>query len=165
MSIKKAPRVGFSLNLVPRWRARIDLARYMTRQLSKRFGHISLHPGYLFRASVLVVNLKGEKFLLAVRENKRPVNNDRAWEILLNPSRFPSPAKRFPEDEQERYAKDLLVISTEIDAVLTRTPGVARLRWWFVGWDVNKPGVRRPVNLPWHPDAGQDAGNRLVPIE
>jgi hypothetical protein len=144
MGTKRAPRVAFSLNIVPKWRARIDLARMMSQQLSTRFGHISLHPGYFFRASVLVVNLNLERVLVGVRENRYPGNTARFWEIAINPSRFPAPAKRFPDDEQERYAKDLLVISEEVHAVLTRTPGVAQLRWWFVGWDVGKPGVRRP---------------------
>jgi hypothetical protein len=85
---------------------------------------------------------------------KYPGNTVRFWQISINPPGFPAPAKRFPDDEQERYAKDLLVISNEVHAVLTRTPGVAQLHWWFVGWDVNKPGVRRPVDLPWREDAG-----------
>lgn len=150
MSIKQAPRAGSGLQIVPKWRARIDLARMMTRQLSKRFGDVRLYPGFLFKASVLVVNLDGEKFLLEIRGNKHPGNTARVWEIAVNPSRFPAPAKHFPQDEQEAYAKDLIVISNEVHAVLSRTPGVTRLRWWFVGWDVSKPGVRSPAELPWH---------------
>lgn len=150
---KKAPRVGFGLEIVPKWRARVDLARMMTRQLSKRFGRIPLYPGYFFRNSVLVVTLNGEKFHLLVRQNKYPGNPVRMWEIMINPSRFSVLSERFPEDEQERYAKDLKVISNEVHAVLARTPGITRLRWWFVGWDVNQPGVRTPAELPWRVDA------------
>jgi hypothetical protein len=124
----------------------------MARQLSKRFGHVSVYPGYFLKASVLVVNFNAEKFLLGVRKNKYRGYAVPMWEISINPSRFPTPAKRFPEDEQERYAQDLLVISKELDAVLTRTPGIERLRWWFVGWDIHKAGVRRPVDLPWRLD-------------
>jgi hypothetical protein len=122
----------------------------MTRQLSKRFGRIPLYPGYFFRNSVLIVTLNGEKFHLLVRQNKYPGNAVRMWEIMINPSRFSVLSERFPEDEQERYAKDLMVISKEVHAVLARTPGITRLRWWFVGWDVNQPGVRTPAELPWH---------------
>lgn len=149
MNVKRAPRVGFGLQIVPKWRARVDLARMMTRQLSKRFGYIPLYPGYLFRASVLIVNLNGEKFLVRVREDKYPGSTVRMWEISINPSRFAVPGERLPEDEQQRYAKDLMVICNAIHAVLTRTPGVTRLRWCFVGWDVNKSRVRTPAELPW----------------
>jgi hypothetical protein len=149
---KWAPRVGFTLNLVPKWRARVDLAKMMTRQLSKRFGLIPLHAGYFFRASVLVVNLNGEKFLLGVREKTLTGTAAKFWEISINPSRFPFPGKRFPDDEQERYAKDLFVISKAVHEVLTRTAGVSQVRWWFVGWG-DKPGVRSPADLPWQLDS------------
>ena len=84
---------------------------------------------------------------------------------MINASRFPEPGKRFPEDEQERYAKDLMVISNEVHAVLAGTPGVTRLRWWFVGWDVSKPGVKSPEELPWHLDVlgpGQSSDGEIV---
>jgi hypothetical protein len=164
MSFKRAPRVGFGLEIVPKWRARVDLARMMTRQLSKRFGHIPLYPGYCFRNSVLVVTLNGEKFHLLVRQNKYPGNAVRMWEIMINPSRFSVLSEGSPEDEQERYAKDLMAISGEVHAVLARTPGITRLRWWFVGWDVNQPGVRTPAELPWRVDAPEqpDAENRKM---
>jgi hypothetical protein len=75
------------------------------------------------------------------------------WEILIHPSRFPEPGKCFPEEDQERYAKDLRLISDEIHAVPARTSGVTRLRWWFFGWNVNKPGLRTPSQLAWRVDA------------
>ena len=106
MSIKKAPWVGFELQIVPKWRARIDLARMMTRQLSNRFGHILLSPGFFFRASVLAVDLDGEKYFVGIRENKNSANSLRMWEIWVGPSRFPVPSDHFPEDEQEKYAKN-----------------------------------------------------------
>lgn len=158
MSTKRAPRVGFSLELVPKWRARIDLARMMARQLSKRFGHIPLYPGYFFfNSSALLVTLNGEKFVVLVRQDKSkyPGHKDRMWQVLISPYKFRSPAVCFPEDEQERYAKDLMSISKEVHAVLFRTPTIRRLRWWFVGWDMNQPGVRTPAELPWRLDASE----------
>jgi len=152
MSIKKAPWAGFGLQIVPKWRARIDLARMMTRQLSKRFGRVLLSPGVFFRTSVLAVELNGEKFLIGIRENKTPGKPVRMWELWVGPARFPVPSDHFPEDEQEKYAKDLMIISNEIHAVLTMTSGVTSLRWWFAGWDVTKPGVRTPAELPWQVD-------------
>ena len=149
MSVKKAPRVAFGLEIVPRWKARLDLARMMRRQLSKRFGRILFHPGFISKLSVLGLELNGERFLVGIRENKYPGNTAKMWEIAINPARFPVPTKSFPEDEQERYAKDLIVISNEVHAVLARTPGVTRMRWWFVGWDVGNPGMRTPRELPW----------------
>lgn len=122
MSMNRTPWVGFGLQIVPKWRVRIDLARMMTRQLSKRFGHIRLSPGYFFRVSVLVVNLNGDKFLVGIRENKHPGNTVRMREIWASPARFPVSSDHFPEEEQDRYAKDLTVISNEIHAVLSQTP-------------------------------------------
>jgi hypothetical protein len=128
----------------------MDLARMMTRQLSKRFEHVRLYTGWIFfRNSVVEVDLNGEKFIVVIRENKYPGNPARMWEIMINPYRFPIPGKRFREEEQERYANDLRLISNEVHAVLSRTPGVTRLRWWFFGWDISKPGVRTPAELPW----------------
>lgn len=153
MSINRTPCGGFGLQIEPKWRARIDLARMMARQLSKRFGHIRLSLGLFFRVSVLVVNLNGEKFLVGIRENKHPGHTVRIWEIWVSPSRFPLASDHFPEDEQDRYAKNLMVISNEIHAVLSQTPGVTRLRWWFAGWDRTRPGVRTPRELPWPKDS------------
>lgn len=155
MSMNRTPWVGFGLQIVPKWRARIDLARMMTRQLSRCFGHIRLSPGYFFRVSVLVVNLNGDKFLVGIRENKHPGNTVRMWEIWASPARFPVSSDHFPEEEQDRYAKDLTVISNEIHAVLSQTPGVTRLRWWFAGWDRTMPGVRTPRELPWRKDSAE----------
>lgn len=150
------PRVGFGLQIVPKWRARVDLAKWLTRQLSKRFGHIPLYPGYLFRASILVVSLNNEKFHVRVRELKRAGSTMRMWEIGVNPSCFfPLFGERLPENEQERYAKDLLAISNEIHAVLSGTPEVTRLRWWFAGWDIKTPAVPTPAKLPWHVNTAQ----------
>jgi hypothetical protein len=165
MSIRRAPRVGFALNIVPKWRARVDLARMLTRQLSKRFAEIRLYPGHLFRNSVLLVTLNAEKFVVLVREDKYKYSghNDRMWQILISPYKFRSPAVCFPEDEQERYAKDLMAISKEVHAVLFRTPTIGRLRWWFVGWDVNQSGVRTPAELPWHVDAAKRPGVETYP--
>lgn len=114
-------------------------------------------PRVLFRNSVILVTLNGEKFVALVRQDKfkYPGHKDRMWQILISPYKFRSPAMRFPEDEQERYAKDLLAISKEVHAVLIRTPTVRRLRWWFVGWDMNQPGVRTPAELPWHIDCSK----------
>lgn len=83
------------------------------------------------------------------------------WEIAINAVRFPAPLKRFPEDQQIKYANDLMVISNEVHAVLTKTVGVTRLRWWFAGWDASKPGVRTPAQLPWRVDASELAGPDL----
>jgi hypothetical protein len=159
MNIKRAPRVGFGLQIVPRWRARIDLARMMTRQLSKRFSDVRFYPGWLFPNSALLVTLSGDKFVVLVRKDKYkyPGHRDRMWQIMINPYKFRSPAVHFPQVEQERYAKDLMVISSEVHSVLTRTPGITRLRWWFVGWDVTKPGVRTPKELPWHMDSARES--------
>jgi hypothetical protein len=123
-----------------------------------------LYPGYFFRASVILVNLNGEGFFIVVRKNKCPGNTGSMWGILINPSRFPEPGKSFPEDDQERCAKDLRLISDEVHAVLARTSGVTRLRWWFFGWDVNRPGVRTPSQLPWRVDVPEltDAENRKM---
>jgi hypothetical protein len=152
MSIKRAPRVAFSLNLVPRWRARVDLAKAMKLQLSKRFGRIQLYPFYLYTVSLVVLTVSGERFLIVVRKMKTSGIWVGTWEISINPWRFPFPARRFPEDEEQRYANDLFVISNEVHAVLARSPGVERLRWWFVGWESGRPGVRTPAELPWHAD-------------
>lgn len=155
MSIKRAPRVAFSLNIAPKWRARFDLSRFMTRQLSKRFGSIPLHPGFILGTSVLVVSLNGERFLIGICRVKYPGSTKKEWQIEINPSRFPVPSKRFPEAEQEKYANDLKIISNEIHAVLAKTPGVTRLRWFFVGWGFVKPGVRTPRELPWRMDVSE----------
>lgn len=150
MSIKKAPRVTFSLEIVPKWRSRVELARSMRRQLSKRFRHIcSSHSIDFFRLSGLAVNLNDEYVLVGIGTYRESRNSMSMWEIAVNPARFPVPSKNFPEHEQKKYAKDLLLVSEEIHAVLIRTPGVAHLRWYFEGWDVRIPGVRTPAELPW----------------
>jgi hypothetical protein len=152
--VKKAPRVAFGLKIVPKWRGRIDLARWMTRQLSKRFGPILLsHSVDFFRVSGLSINWNGQHFLVGISRNKEPGNTLIIWQVQINPAPFPVPSRRFPEDEQEKYAKGLLLISQEIHALLIKAPGVAGLRWFFEGWDVEKPGVRTPTELPWHGEA------------
>lgn len=157
--LKKAPRAAFGLKMVPKWRGHIDLARWMTRQLSKRFGRILLsHSVDFFRVSGLSINLNGQRFLVGISRHKAPGDTLIMWQIQINPAQFPVPSKRFPKDEQERYARDLLLISQEIHALLIRAPGVAGLRWFFEGWDVEKPGVRTPAELPWHGEGLEPTG-------
>ncbi len=158
MSIKQAPRVAFSLNIVPKWRARLDLARMMTRQLSKSLGCIQLHPGFILGTSVLVVSVNGEKFLIGICKVKYPGSAIKEWQIEVSPARFSVPRKHFPEDAQEKYAKELMNISNKIQAVLARTPGVTRLRWFFVGWGFKTPGVHTPLELPWRVDVQVHGG-------
>jgi hypothetical protein len=124
----------------------------MKLQLSKRFGRVQLYPMYLLTVSQLVVTVNAERFIIAIFKMKSSGKWVGTWQISISPYRFPRPAKRYPEDEEERYAKDLSVISNEVHAVLARIPGIERLRWWFVGWESGKPGVRTPRELPWHAD-------------
>ena len=66
-------------------------------------------------------------------------------------------------------AGDLLLIADSIHALLTTIPGVARLVWFFQGWDIKIPGARTPAELPWHADApeqltfGHSEGDSMIP--
>lgn len=151
-SIQRVPRVGFGLEQQPARRARREIAGMLERHLSKRFGPVRSFRRYFLPVSLLMLNVNGNNFVASIARERLKGQDDGEWCVAVNPLDYPVPKKNLPEDEERKYARDLMLISDEIQTLLTNTPGVTRLRWFFEGWDVDKPGVRDPAELPWHVD-------------
>lgn len=152
MSIQRVPRVGFSLELLPARRAREELTGMFERHLSRRFGPVRTLRRFIFPVSLLTFNLAEGKYVVAINRETRKNRGHGEWYVAIDPLEYPVPMKNLPADEERKYARNLMVISDEIHALLASTPGVTRLRWFFDGWDARKPGVRTPVELPWYVD-------------
>jgi hypothetical protein len=106
----------------------------------------------------LMLNAAGSEFLVALLHDKHAGQGGGAWLLTINPLDYPVPKRNLPKEAEMKYANGLMLISHEIEGLLTNTPTVTRQRWFFEGWESNKPGVRTPAELPWHVDAPELRG-------
>lgn len=156
MSIHRVPRVQFCLELLPVRRARKELALMFEKHLAKRFGPVRVFKRVFLPVSILTLNIRDSKFVIAVTRERRK-KHDNEWYVSVDPIEYPAP-KNLPRELERKYATDMLAISEEMNVLLTGVPGVTRLRWYFEGWDIKKPGVRTPAELPWHVDVPELSG-------
>jgi hypothetical protein len=126
------------------------------RHLSQHFGQIRSIQRLVLPVSVLLLKLPGGDFTVTIRRVLR--KRFAEWRIGVDPLAYPGLWKKLPKEEERKYAKDLLLISTEIHALLTSVPGITRVRWFFEGWNLRRPGVRTPAELPWYMDVPELRG-------
>lgn len=147
MSIQRVPRVEFILENPPVRMARKALIAMLQRHLAKRFGQVRLFGIFLFPGSMLKLNVSGEDFVVGIKPTRWEGYKDQGWYMAVDPLEFAS------KSEEWKYAEGLKLISGEIQALLTGTLGVTRMRWFFEDWDMKRPGVENPAELPWGTDA------------
>lgn len=152
MSIRRLPRVVFSAELPPPRRARKRLAEALRRCLSSTFGPIQSFQLPLVPVTVLRLKIAQRNFVVAIKRLKRKGVGNGEWKIRVDPLDYPSRLKGISSDEERKLARDLMAICGAVDTVLKDIPTVARLRWYFVGWNASIPGVSTPAELPWHLD-------------
>ena len=159
MSIQRLPRVVFNLELVRARGARNELTRKVEQHLSKHLGAVRAIGRWIFPVSVLEIALATGNFVVGITRRRRKGPNYGAWCISIDPATSRVPGD-ISNDEQRKAAKDLMLISDVIHALLADIPGVTRLRWFFEGWDNRTPAVRTPAELPWHLDIPELRGPR-----
>lgn len=143
-----APRAMFTLDALPALGARRKLADMFARRLSEQFGPIQVLRRVIYPVAFLAFKVSGVDYSVGItRRHRGPRKGE--WYVLIDPLDSASGVTNPTVDEQRTYARDLRRISDEIHAVLSTAPGVTRLRWFFEGWDVKKPGVQTPPELPW----------------
>lgn len=153
-ALQKVPRVMFSLDLAPVRRARRKLADRLARRLSEKFGTVDVFPRAIFPVAYLKLKVDGLDFGVCIAHRKAQGPGNGEWRVTIDPFDAPAPLANLSRDEQRDCARDLRMrglrmISDEIHAEVTTISGVTRLRWFFRGWDVKKPGVQTPAELPW----------------
>lgn len=128
------------------------------RHLSKRFGPMRVLKRVFLPVSILTLNVLDDEFVIAVTpERRKKYANE--WYVSIDPIQYPAP-KKLPRELEMKFATQLLTISEEMNVLLTSVSGVTRLRWYFEGWDIARPGVRTPAELPWSVDAPELSGTR-----
>jgi hypothetical protein len=139
----------FALDPAPVLGARGKLADMFARRLSEQFGPIQVIRRVIYPVAFLVFKVGGVDYSVGItrRRHRRPRKGE--WYVLIDPLDAASAVTNPTIDEQRTYARDLRLIIDEIHAVLSTAPGVTRLRWFFEGWDVKKPGVQTPQELSW----------------
>lgn len=154
MSLRKLPRAIFGFELQPVLPTLQELANVLKEGLSKRFGRVQVRYPFiqrLYRESMLIVSVNGREVLVSLlRDGSRGElpEYQREWMVLIDP--FSGPVWRVLRHDSERgYESEFLAVSNEVHALLGEVPRIARLRWYFKGWDPNKPAVRTPSELPW----------------
>jgi len=159
MSIQRLPRVVFNLELVPARGARKELTKKIERHLSKNVGQVRSIGRWIFPVSLLQITLAAGNFAVGIARRRRKGPDYGAWSISIDPviGRVPG---NISSEEQRKCAKDLMLISDAIHALLTEIPGVTRLRWFFEGWNNKTPAVGSPADLPWHLDVPELCGPR-----
>lgn len=161
MGFRQTPRVAFSLNLLPKWKARYDMGRWLRGKLSSKFGNIALAMGITY--TYLTMKADELYFSISIRRRKDPRRPSFSlWEITVAPSRYPVPRIPFPENKQAEYLNGLRRISDELHAILLRQQGVGALRWWFPGWNADSPGKPSPSELPWRPPPTETRAKEVI---
>jgi len=130
----------------------------LERHLSARFGPVRSSRLNILSVSQLMLTADGNDFLVAFAREKHKGQDDGAWLLTINPIDYPVPRRNLPKGEEGKYSKGLMLISGEIEALLTNTLAVTRQGWFFEGWEAKKPGVRTPAELPWHVDVPELGG-------
>lgn len=158
--LRLAPRAMFTLDLLSACGARGKLADMFAKRLSEQFSPVQVVRRMIYPVSFLLFKVGEIDYSVGITR-KRPRGPQKGeWFVRIDPVDAASGIKNSTIDEQRTYARDLRLICDEIHAVLATTPGISRLRWFFEGWDVKKPGVRTPAELPWHADFSE---SRLAP--
>lgn len=147
--LRLAPRAMFSLDPLPAFGARGKLADMFARRLSGQFGPIQVIRRVIYPVAFLAFKVAGVDYSIGITRKRHRGPRKGEWYVLIDPLDAASGVTNPTIDEQSTYARDLRLISNEIHAVLSTAPGVTRLRWFFEGWDVKKPGVQTPPELPW----------------
>ncbi len=147
--LRLAPRAMFTLDAPPALGARGKLADMFARRLSERFGPIRVVRRVIYPVAFLAFKVGGVDYSVGITRRRHRGPRKGEWYVLIDPLDAASGVTNPTIDEQRTYARDLRLVSDEIHAVLSTAPGVARLRWFFEGWDVEKPGVATPPELPW----------------
>lgn len=152
MTLQRVPRVKFGLERPSVRQAHRELLAMLQRHLSDRFGPVETFRVFILPVS-LMLKVDGNKFSVAFGRQRRKARRDYGeWIVAINPAAYPVPKKSLPKHEEKKYSRGLMLISDEIQTLLSNTPGVTRLRWFFEGWDIKKPAVRAPTELPWNTD-------------
>lgn len=121
----------------------------LREHLSGTFGSVRPISRFLFPVSIMTLTANRDAFFVGIDKYRYSEPGMTEWYIAVDPTEHPL---SIPKNEEGKYAEDLMLISDEIHALLTNTPGVTRLCWFFPGWDVKKPGVLTPAELPWDVD-------------
>jgi len=167
---ERAPRAAFELAPGPSAMVRRRLALTLKQHLSRTTRPI-LHLNrflFLFPMTSLTVASEGCKIVVFIRPHKRSESTPKRWHIIVDPLLRPGALEKLPIDEREKWHRNLLRVSSEVHAALVGVSGIARLRWFFDGWDPKQPGVSTPAELPWHANvlrpvnAAATYTNRLV---
>jgi hypothetical protein len=152
--IRQAPRAAFGFELQPGLPTRQELAELLEKGLSKRFGPVKVRYPLLqrvYRMSMLIVTVNDKEVLVTLfrdRFRRDLPEYQREWRLLID--RFTGPVWQVLRHGSERGHEDLLLaVSDEIHKMLVTIPRITRIRWYFKGWDRNKPCVRTPGELPW----------------
>lgn len=158
--LRLAPRAMFTVDALPALGARGKLADVFARRLSEQFGPIQVIRRVIYPVAFLAFKVGDVDYSVGVtRRHRGPRKGE--WYVLIDPLDAASGVTNPTGDEQRTYARDLRLISDEIHGVLSTAPGVTRLRWFFEGWNVKKPGLQTPSELPWQagvPEARPAAG-------
>jgi len=147
--LRLALRAMFTLEPLPALGARGKLADMLARRLSDQFGPIQVVRRMIYPVAFLAFKVAEVDYSVGISRRKPRAPRKGEWYISIDSVDAASGITNPTADEQWAYARDLRLIGHEIHAVLSTAPGVTRLRWFFEGWDVKKPGVRTPAELPW----------------
>ena len=120
MSLQRVPRVWFRLELPSTptvRRARLELVETFEKHLSARFAPVRKAWLHFLAVSQLTVTADEKQFVVAIASEARRGRDERAWLLTINPAAYPVPIRSLPKDEERKYSKGLMLISSEIESV------------------------------------------------
>lgn len=139
------PRAAFGLDSDLNANVLRDIPSKLAAHLGKRFDASSAKKR---SRGTWTVDIKTEtgsvKVMLARSEFEK-----NEWRLMAGSWRIPS-YYILAKNKPQRYDAALLEVCREIHYLLSHTPSVRNIRWYFEGSDRQTEAVLTPDDMPWH---------------
>lgn len=98
-----------------------------------------------------VFNMDSDQGAVSIGLRRSKIKN--GWRLTVVGRRFLPPRIR-AVNRQPRYDPAVLEVCRALHTLLSQTPGIVNLRWYFQGTVSQSRAVRTPDELPWHESSG-----------
>jgi hypothetical protein len=146
MSFDDTPHVCFRADFGPEVDPDRELPQLLERQFRSLFDSARVINTRLFSALTIVLGTADNSFSAVLGKSKY---NDREWILLVGPQDQPTTSSRLLGHEQAINVSALREICRKIHELLTSTPGLVDIRWYFEGTRRQTAAVATPGELPW----------------
>jgi hypothetical protein len=136
----KTPHVCFKAEFPTAAAANDELPQLLKRQLDTRFDSVRVIKARLLAPWAVVLQAGGNSYSAVLGRSKYATDE---WILIISPPDGP----RSPGSGSD--AAELVVSCRKIHDLLTATPNVSAVRWYFEGFRNQTAALATPEELPW----------------